>query len=319
MPLSWLGVVTLLGRLTVETGSPDALCPDLTSTEAAVSARLGRLESEDAAGWRLRYTIGHAPNATSGDFVRVELYDPEGTLRLTRDLPLAGESCATMARVVALVVDRFFRTMVAEQHAEATSDPSRHALPTSEPNVEEADRSERAVAGSDQQPLSLLAVQAGMTVPPALPTLGLEFVTRATSGLSVGSSATWVVLPRSEQLERGARAELRSAVFRLSLAANFPFDGGRATLGPTAGYAAEWGSTSGLPESSVEYRSVLAGGAAASLLLVVASNWALELSGIVEAPFRPFGGAFRVDGHEVLEPPVVRGWLAVGFGPAWFR
>jgi hypothetical protein len=316
MPSPWFGVVTLLGRLTVETGSPDALCPDLASTEEAISARLGTLESEGAARWRLRYTIGHAPNATSGDFVRVELFDPENRLKLVRDLPLAGESCSTMARVIALVVDRFFRTMVAEQSGAAPS-----TSPSPAPASGERDtgaEEQRDAARSDALPWSFLAVQAGMTVPPVLPTLGLAFVTQIASRVSFGSSAAWQVLPRTEALEGGAEAELRSAVLRLSIAANFPFVGGRLALGPTLGYAAEWASTSGLPESSVKYRSVIAAGATGSVLVVLGSSWALDLSSVLEVPFRPFGGAFVIDGEEVLEPPVVRGWLAIGVGPAWF-
>jgi hypothetical protein len=317
MPSPWFGVVTLLGRLTVETGSPDALCPDLASTEEAVSARLGTLESEGAARWRLRYTIGHAPNATSGDFVRVELFDPENRRKLVRDLPLAGESCSTMARVIALVVDRFFRTMVAEQSSAATSTlpPPAPARPGRDTGAEE----QRAPAPSNALPRSFLAVQAGMTVPPALPTLGLAFATQLASSLSIGSSAAWQVLPQTEELEGGAEAELRSATLRLSLAADFPFVGGRLALGPTLGYSAEWGSTRGLPESSVKYRSVIAAGATGSLLVVLGSNWAFELSSVLEVPFLPFGGAFVIDGEEVLEPPVVRGWLALGVGPAWFQ
>jgi len=313
---SWFGVVTLLGRLTVEAGSPDALCPDLATTEQAIFSRLGALETEGAARWRLRYTNGHAPNAASGDFVRVELFDPENELRLTRDLPMAGESCETMARVIALVVDRFFRDLVAGESVEASP-----LEPSSEPA--EAKRDSGAGGENAEQKRreleSFLAVRGGVVFPPVLPTVGLAFVTRVSSRLALGSSATWVILPRTEELEGGGQAELRSAVLRLSLAGNFELGGPRLSLGPTLAYSAEWGSTSGLPQSAVKFRSVLAAGLEAGLDVPLGDAWVFDLSGVLEAPFRPFGGEFVIDGKEVLEPPAVRAWLAVGIAAAWFR
>src|SRR5258706_2731831 len=44
--------------LTVETGSPDALCPDLSATRQAVHDRIGQLTLEGDR-WMARYTIGH--------------------------------------------------------------------------------------------------------------------------------------------------------------------------------------------------------------------------------------------------------------------
>jgi hypothetical protein len=106
----WAAMATLSPGLRVETGSPDALCPDLAAAQAAVMARLGVVGVNGHAGWTARYTSWHAPDQ-EGDFVRLEVTDPSGIQRLVRDLPLAGESCSTMAQVIALVLDRYFREL----------------------------------------------------------------------------------------------------------------------------------------------------------------------------------------------------------------
>lgn len=102
--------------LRVETGSPDALCPDLAQTRAAVGRRLGRIEAAAGAGWVARYTVAHAPRGTPRDFVRLELFAPDGGRELSKDLPIEG-SCATLADVIALVLDRHFRGLAPTEPA----------------------------------------------------------------------------------------------------------------------------------------------------------------------------------------------------------
>src|SRR5687768_2672273 len=93
----WTCLFNLTSGLSVETGSPDALCPELTHTRQAIVSRLGMLKVAGENGWRARYTIGHAPEGGDRDFVRLELFDPGGELKLRRDLPMQSESCSTMA------------------------------------------------------------------------------------------------------------------------------------------------------------------------------------------------------------------------------
>jgi len=59
------------GGFTLETGSPDALCPELEMTREIVARRLGSLIVEGRKGWLGRYTIGHAPAGNPRDFVRL--------------------------------------------------------------------------------------------------------------------------------------------------------------------------------------------------------------------------------------------------------
>lgn len=108
--LIWLATWSLSPGLSIETGSPDALCPEQEATRAAIESRLGVIGVDGRAGWTARYTMWHAPDKDR-DFVRLEVTDPSGARRLERDLPLAGESCSTMANVIALVLDRYFREL----------------------------------------------------------------------------------------------------------------------------------------------------------------------------------------------------------------
>lgn len=318
--LSWFGVLGLLSGLAVETGSPDALCPDIASAEAAIHARVGKLEGP-ADSWRVRYTIVHAPDSTAGDFVRLQLHDSVGELRLSRDLPLAAASCDTMAQAMALVVERFFRAMVGERApapqrevAPAPAPPSAPASPARDQGVREPEPS-----GPRRPPAYLLAAQAGVLGPPLRPTFGSLFVVRANAPLSLATSLNFVLVPWTEELERGGAAHLQVGLLRLTPAWDVPVGGARVSLGPTLSFAAERAWTTGLPTSKPQYRSTSAAGGALSFRFSVGRASALDFSALVEAPFRPFGGEFMIDGQEVLEPPGVRTALALGWGAAWFR
>lgn len=110
MAVLFLGAVTLNDLLSVETGSPDALCPALKQTTDAIHARLGTLKSEQP-GWRARYTVGHAPGTGQGDFIRLELFDPNQRLQLARELPVGHASCSTLAQSIAIVLSGYFESL----------------------------------------------------------------------------------------------------------------------------------------------------------------------------------------------------------------
>ncbi|HEX2730510.1 MAG TPA: hypothetical protein VHM70_02860 [Polyangiaceae bacterium] len=107
----------LSGGLTVESSSPDALCPPLALTRQAVEARLGSVQLDGA--WIARYGLVHR---SGGDFVTLELLDPEGQLKLAREFPLIASDCATTARVIALVLERYFMRPVSAAPAVAATE-----------------------------------------------------------------------------------------------------------------------------------------------------------------------------------------------------
>jgi hypothetical protein len=320
MPSSWLSVLGLLSGLTVETGSPDALCPDVASAEAAIGARVGELEGS-AGGWRVRYTLVHAPDSTQGDVVRLQVFDSAAELRLSRDLPLTAESCDTVAQAMALVVGRFFRSMVGERAPEPEVElrPESPAPSAASAPPPARDQGVHEPAGPKHPPAFFLAAQAGALGPPLLPTFGSLFVVRARAPLSLATSLGFVLVPRTEELVGGGRAHLQAGLLRLTPAWDMALAGGRVSLGPTLSMDAERAWTTALPVSTEQYRATSALGGALSFRIAVSRASALDVSALVEAPFRPFGGEFTVDGVEVLSLPKVRGALAVGWGAAWFR
>ncbi|HEY8943004.1 MAG TPA: hypothetical protein VIM73_02030, partial [Polyangiaceae bacterium] len=116
--------------IVVDAAAPDALCPAIEATREAVRARLGRIDVPQGERWSALYTIVHSPGTERGDRIRLELRDPNGELKLQRDLPMAGESCTTLAQIIALVLERYFRDLSAGI-ALADSEPATQASPPS--------------------------------------------------------------------------------------------------------------------------------------------------------------------------------------------
>ncbi len=324
MLLPSLQVLALLSGLTVETGSPDALCPDVASAEAAIRARVGELES-NAASWRVRYTMVHAPDRTSGDFVRLQIYDSEGVLQLSRDLPLAAEACATMAQAMALVVERFFRAMVGERppkpEVEVEMSTTTSAAPLSATPPVERDRGaqQREPWTSARKKAFILGARGGLVGPSFRPSAGPFFVFQAAGPLSLATSLDFVLVPWTTELDRGGQAHLQAGFLRVLPAWDLAFAGARLALGPTLGVSVERAWSTGLATSADQYRTTAAAGGAMSLRIAAGDASVLDLSLLVEAPFRPFGGEFMIDDGEVLEPPPVRTAMFVGWAAAWGR
>lgn len=129
-------IASAAAGLIIESGAPDSLCPDLSSTRQAVEARLGAVEPSADRPWKARYTIVHAEG--EGDYIRLELFDAQGERRLVRDLPMAGETCSTMAQIIALVLDRFFRDLGApEPEVAPRAEPTPKAPPQPTPPAPE--------------------------------------------------------------------------------------------------------------------------------------------------------------------------------------
>ncbi|HEY3665149.1 MAG TPA: hypothetical protein VGL19_04075 [Polyangiaceae bacterium] len=182
--------------LAVETDSPDALCPDLVTTREAIHNRLGTLtlESGNRQGWTVRYTVGHAPG-TDGDFVRLQLLDPAGQSRISRDLPVGGDSCATLAQAMALVIERYFREL--ETPALSPSDSDQRLA---------SERSSSLAAS----PASTVSAPARPPVPTSTPQLmlglGLGFASAQPGAIAGLQGGAW--LGRQVHLELGLLADL---------------------------------------------------------------------------------------------------------------
>jgi hypothetical protein len=280
-------VAALLGMagLRIETATPEALCPAITAVRQAVSARVGQVEGTGE--WRASYGLIHRPEGEQADVVRLDLYDPAGELRLRRDLPRAGQSCAAVAQAMVVMLESFFRrTAEAERMPPAPAEAV--AVIASPPPP---------AAGRGWTPaLDVLAGWAGGPSSAAVAT----YV--RLSGLfgghwEIGLGATWLLAEQEQAIGYGT-ASARSFAFRLHLDRRWPLsERVTARIGPEIVVALDRASTSGVPEGTSSFRGGLGLGANAALEARL-SRW-LALSLIAAADYIPssWSGDYVVDNY----------------------
>jgi hypothetical protein len=324
--------------LSIETGSPDALCPELESTRAAVRRRLGELVVPNGSGFVARYTIGHAPAGSPRDFVRLELRGGDGAVLLARDLPLEGEGCSTMSEVIALVLDRYFRALLAREPAAPAADSRAAAEPearSSEPRAAARDASSPpAIAGEESLPTPssiaaapVLAASAA-ALPARLDELALELAFRRPQRPALGLRATFELWPHSyagtalhlsliadrETLADGAEVTSRDAVWRAYAAWGPTFGALRTYLGPGMCASVAQGAGRGFTRDAAGLRLSWALGLNIGAIWSMQDAWTLHASGALDWTLSDWGGKFDVAGQEVLEPAPLRAWLGIGAG-----
>jgi hypothetical protein len=322
--------------LSIETGSPDALCPELASTRAAVSRRLGALRLPDgSSGYRARYTIGHAPVGSPRDFVRLELFGPEGTLQLARDLPLEGESCSTMAEVIALVLDRYFSALFAgepeedegqkELGPEPVAAPSRAATPSAPIGSPLAPSAPVPAATSSAESSPTLATATGPTRlslvafelafrNPVQPAVGARVMTEPWSTLYLGAALHIGLMSDSEDVAGGGEVSSRDATLRAYIAWGPRLGPVRTYIGPGFRFGISRGSGHDLPTRDVGYRASGAAGLDAGAIWVTNEGWSFGASAALDISFAELSGRFTIDGEEVLALDPLRGWVGMAVG-----
>lgn len=317
--------------LVVETGSPDALCPELASTRAAVDRRLGAV-SVPGGSFRARYTIGHAPVGSPRDFVRLELFGPEGALRLVRDLPLEGESCSTMAEVIALVLDRYFRALLAGEPApaptEAPAPPADTAPPPAElpptspapvaatpapPPAREPDASER-----DEGPgrLRLLAVEAAFRSP-AQPAIGPRAMWELWPDIYLGTALHLGLTTTSQSLEGSGRVSSRDLMWRAYAGWGPRLGPVHTYIGPGIRFGLSRGSGQGLSQSNSGIRALSAAGLDFGAIWVTEDRWSFSASGALDLLLAGQSGKFFIELEEVLKPDPFSAWFGMAVGYAF--
>jgi hypothetical protein len=297
--------------LELSTGSPDALCPDLSMTREAVDRRLGTLVAPHGVGWKARYTIGHAPEGSPRDFVRLELFGPDGALQLTRDLPLEA-SCSTMADVIALVLDRHFRGLPEHERESVAAAAPVVVVPAREPPRLVASAA-ASVAPAPEPALLFLGVELSLRYP-ASPGAGLRWLGSSGEVFYWGVALSSAFLPDEQRLARGGRVELRG-VSAQALAGVGPKIGPvRTFVGPSLRVTLDRGSARDLPEVDTRYRSVCGAGVQAGAIGPVSGRLYWTLTGSADWTLRAMSGEFVVDGREVLAPSPVQVWTAFGIG-----
>jgi hypothetical protein len=317
VPLLLLPVLALPSArgLTIETRSPDAHCPDLAMTQAAAEARLGTVKGEGGHGWRAVYTIVYAPDK-DGTYVHLELFDPAGDRKLERDLPLAGESCATMTQAVVLVLERYFRDLGSlEEGAPAAPAPA----PTAEGTV-----APPAPVVSDR-PSKPPSAQAGSTYRGAF-MAGVAFLTPPSAwGLALGARL-W--LPRSLQIGLGVAwspgdvtesvgppggvARMTSVPVRASFAWRKDYGATDVFIGPELLFSIDRGSVRGVTQPGDATRFVFGLGVGAGALIWLKKPLGISIDASFDGTLPLHASQFVVSRQEVLQQQWIQGLLSIG-------
>lgn len=333
--------------LTIETGSPDALCPDLATTRAAVQRRLGQLVMPDGSAFTARYTIGHAPAGSPRDFVRLELFGPDQSVQLSRDLPLDGESCSTMADVIALVLDRHFRALLGREPSADEVEPS--ASPATAAGADPAPAGAPPAPASGGTPLdagtapidgapllrappetelratsSARESASGLTAfslelafrEPARPALGGRAVVNLWPHGVAGAALHVGLVPDREKLPAGGEVTSNELVTRAFVAWASRLGAFDAYAGPGLRLSVARGAGRGLGQDAAGIRLLPCFGADAGLVWRSDEHWALSASAALDVMVPRLGGWFAVEDVDVLVPAPVRVWLGVGIGYA---
>lgn len=268
--------------LAVETDSPDALCPDLHQTRAAVNARLGAIGRR---GFRARYTIVHEQGDIPRDFVLLELFSPEGEVRVRRELPI-GTSCAAVADAIALVLDEYFRALVTHEDAQPTRPPEqRHAASTPPASPAPPPASSGAPRSATQH-RELDPVEDGTHESPWLLALELAAVSLP-SGLAAGmrlqaplpSDGHWALelsVPlrdRVEHLPAGGDARARAFEGHAQLGWGPRLGSVRPYAGPTVFALLERARTTQPLASRTQYRVLAGAGVELGVFLGLSGPW----------------------------------------------
>jgi hypothetical protein len=313
-------ILAMAGGLQVETNTPDALCPDVGQVREAARARLGDIEAEGA--WRASYALIHRPDGTeSGDVVRLQLHDPGGRLRLQRDLPRAGESCAALARALVVVLESYFR--------HPSDDP-----PAPPPSQVPAAPAVSARARPAPSPPPRLALDlgggwaggwSGAEQSSPLLALGLRLGI-APPAWWVGLEGTWLVTEQTQVVNGGRQASERSFALRSFVARDLLGGGAGGPVllfGPEAVLALDRADGGMLMQGAARLRASFGGGLRAHFQLALASRVSLGLLAAVDYLPTAWGGSFWVvegssvtaNGTEIFPASRVR--LMIGAGVSW--
>jgi hypothetical protein len=301
---------------TLETGSPDALCPALEVTREAVTRRLGALVVDGR--WRARYTIAHAPSGAHRDFVRLELFNPEGRAELVRDLPMEGESCRTMAEVIALVLDRYFRGLVShERPTESTTPASVERASPVEPPLGATPAATAASPRGGVVPRPVLerrlALEYAVSHPLAAPWLGLRGSGALAPQLELTLGIRVALAPFQESAPRGASVESRPVAARAGMAWRLALPPGLVHVGPVVQLSVEQATTQGLVSQNDHIRAQSSAGLESGFVAPVSRSLFVQTA--VSAELLVSSGRFFIEDGEVLVPPTLTvGWsLGIGY------
>jgi len=306
--------------LNVETGTPAALCPDIAEVRRAVRDRL-TIEGEGE--WLASYDLVHRPQSEAGDFVRLELRDPAGRLRLRRELPRSGASCVALAQAVAMVLEGYFR-----HPGEPIDEAAAPAVPAPPPTAPAARvQTTSAPPARDTSPVPrppgtglVVAVTGAWNASPSSPALALGLSYGGAARWAVGIQGAWLTSEQAHavELEPGEgmgflRSTLLQAWGAMRLGGARPIE---LLVGPELALAIDRMHTTNVPAGSANVRAAFGGGARGELRIWLGRRAALSFVAAADYSPRAWAGRFKIEEVEA-EPfpsPTARLLLGVSLG-----
>ncbi len=291
-----------------EAGPPREGCPNLELTQHEVNERLRGHETEGGQ-WAARYVVTQSSVPGESEVVRLELSDPEGRVRLRRELAISGEDCSDVAQAIALVLERYFAELAAEQTKE--SEP-----PTAPPAQPSPPRAPPARPEPMAPPQSETRLRAGLGGVFLAPDSGFGLDLSLRFDHDWWSAGVRGALPPKTRYEsvQGGNADLRAWPFRMWFAVDSRWDGIELSLGPDFLVSLESAKTTGIAESGAGTRLVLGLGAQANLLVSLAGPVDLAFAGGAELtlPLAMSQFLLRESEREILRPHPIEGFFSAG-------
>jgi hypothetical protein len=231
-----------------------------------------------------------------------------------------------MAEVIALVLDRHFRSLLAREAAPGDApelSPSVEPPPASATITPEASATvaagtgdvpvESAPTSARRDDVRLFALELGWRSP-STPELGAVVLFQAWPHLYLGSALHVGLLSNDEDLAGGGTVSSREASVRGYLAWGTQLGRIRAYAGPGVSLGIERGASRQLANTQIGVRASWAAGLNAGALWLTVDGWSFGASAALEVAIAKLGGRFYIDEREVLEPNSVRAWLGMAVG-----
>jgi hypothetical protein len=315
-----LAAIAAAGGLRVETDTPAALCPDVGEVRRAVRERLGEIEG--GGEWRATYALVHRPGA-AGDVVRLQLRDPDGRLRLRRDLPRAGESCVAVAQALVLVLEGFFRHPTdATGERPGDAGPAPAGVPVAPVGGDAAESIARAPGGAATRPPGwgpAVDVSGGWSFGPSSPAIAVDLWFGGRFGAwAFGVGGAWLAAEQRGTVDFGAgtgTASLRTVIARAWVARRLRL-GERLELlaGPELIVGIDRATIADVPGATNNVRAGFGAGARGQLRLQVATRVALSLFAAADFTPRAWAGTFQIENVPGQFFPAPRFRLLAGAG-----
>jgi hypothetical protein len=262
--------------------------------------------------------MGHAPDRATGDFVRLELFDPTGALRLRRDIPLRDEACAAVAQAIAIVLARYFSELgwtsgtplpsTGDAAGEPADDdnteppPPPHAPMAAAPSSDPARRREPPAPAPARFGLGIGA--AHHSAPSGVRGAAELFYWPA-AWLELGAGALFPGLTRDPEAVNGGSVSATSYPVRAWLGWSRRDSNATFMMGPELLLVVERGSGAGLEQSGAGSRLLWGAGARAAAGLRVGSRWRLLAQAAIDVVVPEFQQQFHVARPGATEPLLV--------------